>query len=309
MEIYRVQLPGPLKLGEGKPENQNHAIIFTRGDAVQTIDMNQDNYFEEALKMYNLLEEYKHYYGIRKPTILGVREHIFICSVSSLAWFMSAQETSFVTLGQRVLGNPLKIRMHYCHSNVFNRLYLALSGVEIAALASNNNNNKALSAILNQQFIIQLGIFTTLSMIVENSLEHRFLQAIWDFLTMQLQLPSIFYTFSMGTRTHFFGQTVIHGGAKYRRTGRGFVVQHKSFAKNYRLYARSHFIKAIEFGLILTVYASHSPVAKDTFVYIAMTISSWFLVLSWIMAPFVFNPSGFDWLKTVDDFDEFMNLI
>lgn len=40
-EIFRVQLPGPLKLGEGKPENQNHALIFTRGDAVQTIDMNQ----------------------------------------------------------------------------------------------------------------------------------------------------------------------------------------------------------------------------------------------------------------------------
>jgi callose synthase len=40
-EIFRVQLPGPLKQGEGKPENQNHALIFTRGDAVQTIDMNQ----------------------------------------------------------------------------------------------------------------------------------------------------------------------------------------------------------------------------------------------------------------------------
>jgi len=31
-----------------------------------------------------------------------------ICSVSSLAWFMSNQETSFVTIGQRVLANPLK---------------------------------------------------------------------------------------------------------------------------------------------------------------------------------------------------------
>lgn len=41
VEIFRVQLPGPLILGEGKPENQNHALIFTRGDAVQTIDMNQ----------------------------------------------------------------------------------------------------------------------------------------------------------------------------------------------------------------------------------------------------------------------------
>ncbi|GAV70420.1 Glucan_synthase domain-containing protein/FKS1_dom1 domain-containing protein [Cephalotus follicularis] len=423
VEIYRVKLPGPLKLGEGKPENQNHALIFTRGDAVQTIDMNQDNYFEEALKMRNLLEEYRRYYGIRKPTILGVREHIFTGSVSSLAWFMSAQETSFVTLGQRVLANPLKVRMHYGHPDVFDRfwflsrggiskasrvinisedifagfnctlrggnvthheyiqvgkgrdvgmnqvsmfeakvasgngeqvlsrdvyrlghrldffrmlsffyttvgfffntmmviltvyaflwgrLYLALSGIEGSALADNSNNNKALAAILNQQLIIQLGFFTALPMIVENSLEHGFLQAIWDFLTMQFQLSSVFYTFSMGTRTHFFGRTILHGGAKYRATGRGFVVQHKSFAENYRLYARSHFIKAIELGLILIVYAWYSPVAKGTFVYIALTISSWFLVLSWLMGPFVFNPSGFDWLKTVYDFDDFMNWI
>ncbi|GMY10099.1 callose synthase 12 [Fagus crenata] len=126
VEIYRVKLPGPLKLGEGKPENQNHAIIFTRGDAVQTIDMNQDNYFEEALKMRNLLEEFRCYYGIRKPTILGVREHIFTGSVSSLAWFMSAQETSFVTLGQRVLANPLKVRMHYGHPDVFDSIAVYL---------------------------------------------------------------------------------------------------------------------------------------------------------------------------------------
>ena len=51
VEVYRVRLPGPVKLGEGKPENQNHALIFTRGDALQKIDLNQENYFEEALKM------------------------------------------------------------------------------------------------------------------------------------------------------------------------------------------------------------------------------------------------------------------
>ncbi|KAK7855052.1 callose synthase 12 [Quercus suber] len=106
------------------------------------------------------------------------------------------------------------------------------------------------------QFIIQLDLFPALPMIVENSLEHGFLQAIWDFLTMQLQLSSEFYTFSMGTRAHYFGRTILHGGAKYRATGRGFVVEHKGFAENYRLYARSHFVKAIELGLILlkTVY-------------------------------------------------------
>ncbi|MCI11750.1 callose synthase 12-like, partial [Trifolium medium] len=133
---------------------------------------------------------------------------------------------------------------------LWGRLYLALSGVE-KSMESNSNNNKALGTILNQQFIIQLGLFTALPMIVENSLEHGFLEAIWDFLTMQLQLSSVFYTFSMGTRSHFFGRTVLHGGAKYRATGRGFVVEHKSFAEIYRLFARSHFVKAIELGLIL----------------------------------------------------------
>ncbi|KVH89522.1 callose synthase 11-like [Cynara cardunculus var. scolymus] len=418
-EIYRIKLPGPMKLGEGKPENQNHAIIFTRGDALQTIDMNQDNSFEEALKMRNLLEEFTISHGIRKPTILGVRENIFTGTVSSLAWFMSTQEMSFVTLGQRVLANPLKIRMHYGHPDVFDRfwfitrggiskasktinisedifagfnctlrggnvthheyiqvgkgrdvglnqismfeakvasgngeqvlsrdvyrlghrldffrmlsffystigfyyntmimivmiytllwgrLYLALSGIEGAAM-DNTQYNKAFGAVLNQQFVVQIGVFTALPMIVENSLEHGFLSAVWDYITMQLQLASVFFTFSMGTRSHYFGRTILHGGAKYQATGRGFVVEHKSFADNYRLYARSHFVKAIELGVILTVYASNTPLAISNFLYIILNISSWFLVVSWIMAPFVFNPSGFDWLKTVYDFNDFV---
>ncbi|CAK7351705.1 unnamed protein product [Dovyalis caffra] len=76
-EIYRIKLPGSPNIGEGKPENQNHAIIFTRGEALQTIDMNQDNYLEEALKMRNLLQEFLRQRGRRPPTILGLREHIF----------------------------------------------------------------------------------------------------------------------------------------------------------------------------------------------------------------------------------------
>jgi hypothetical protein len=31
---------------------------------------------------------------------------------------------------------------------------------------------------------------------------------------------------------------------QYRSTGRGFVVEHIPFAENYRLYSRSHFVKA-----------------------------------------------------------------
>lgn len=39
--MYRIKLPGSPNIGEGKPENQNHAIIFTRGEVLQAIDMNQ----------------------------------------------------------------------------------------------------------------------------------------------------------------------------------------------------------------------------------------------------------------------------
>jgi callose synthase len=64
---------------------------------------------EEAFKMRNLLQEFlEKHGGVRCPTILGLREHIFTGSVSSLAWFMSNQENSFVTIGQRVLASPLK---------------------------------------------------------------------------------------------------------------------------------------------------------------------------------------------------------
>lgn len=39
----------------------------------------QDNYFEEAFKMRNVLEEFlKTHRGQRRPTILGLSEHIFI---------------------------------------------------------------------------------------------------------------------------------------------------------------------------------------------------------------------------------------
>ena len=58
-EVFRVQLPGDIMLGEGKPENQNHAMIFTRGECLQTIDMNQCGYLEEAFKMRNLLHEFR----------------------------------------------------------------------------------------------------------------------------------------------------------------------------------------------------------------------------------------------------------
>jgi callose synthase len=124
-EVYRVKLPGNPIVGEGKPENQNHSIIFTRGEYLQTIDMNQENYIEEAFKLKNLLQEFDQN---EQPSIVGYREHIFTGSLSSIANYMALQEGSFVTQGQRVLANPLAMRFHYGHPDVFDKLYFVSRG-------------------------------------------------------------------------------------------------------------------------------------------------------------------------------------
>uniref|UniRef100_A0A453J6K3 Glycosyl transferase 48 domain-containing protein n=1 Tax=Aegilops tauschii subsp. strangulata TaxID=200361 RepID=A0A453J6K3_AEGTS len=131
--------------------------------------------------------------------------------------------------------------------------------------------------------------------------------AFVSFITMQFQLCSVFFTFSLGTRTHYFGRTILHGGAKYRATGRGFVVRHIKFAENYRLYSRSHFVKGLEVALLLVIFLAYGFNNSGAIGYILLSISSWFMALSWLFAPYVFNPSGFEWQKVVEDFRDWTN--
>ena len=56
---FRIQLSGNPILGDGKSDNQNHAIIFYRGEYIQLIDANQDNYLEECLKIRSVLAEFE----------------------------------------------------------------------------------------------------------------------------------------------------------------------------------------------------------------------------------------------------------
>ncbi|KAL9245946.1 hypothetical protein vseg_019539 [Gypsophila vaccaria] len=416
-EIYRIKLPGPPKVGEGKPENQNHAIIFTRGEALQAIDMNQDNYFEEALKMRNLLEEFNEDHGVRPPTILGVREYVFTGSFSSLAWFMSNQETSFFSIQQRVLARPLKVRFHYGHPDVFDRIfhitrggiskascginlsedifagfnstlrrgnvthheyiqvgkgrdiglnqistfeakvacgngeqtlsrdlyrlgnhfdffcmlscyfttigyhissmlavltsyaflygrvYLVLSGLDQSMVTpAKVKGETSVNAAMTTMFVLQLGLLMVLPMFMKIGLEKGFGTSV-----MQLPLASIFFTFSLGTKIHYYGRTILHGGTKYRATGRGFVVHHEKFAENYRMYSRSHFMKGIELMMLLMIYHLYGSAASISAGYVSGPL--WFLVLSWLFAPFIFNPSGFEWSKIVDDWHDWMKWI
>ncbi|CAM9179036.1 unnamed protein product, partial [Chrysoparadoxa australica] len=125
---FEIELPGHILVGEGKPNNQNHAIIFTRGEAVQAIDMNQDGALEDALKQRQLLEEFGFGTGSSQGRIVGFREHVFTHNVSSIAGFFSLQELNFVTATQRVLDQPLAVRFHYGHPDLFDRVTAITGG-------------------------------------------------------------------------------------------------------------------------------------------------------------------------------------
>lgn len=58
---------------------------------------------------------------------------------------------------------------------------------------------------------------------------------------------------------------------------------------------------SFEVALCLLILAAYGVNSSST-TYILLTLSSWFLALSWLFSPFIFNPSGFEWVKTVDDF-------
>nr|CCA22421.1 unnamed protein product [Albugo laibachii Nc14] len=454
VEVYRVELPGNPIIGEGKPENQNHAIIFSRGELLQCIDMNQDGYLEECIKMPNLLSTMDGHNEKNPLTIIGFREHVFTGGVSNLASFMSIQELSFVMLGQRMLAR-FHVRQHYGHPDIFDKLfamgtggtakaskginlsedifagfnttlrggrvsheefvqvgkgrdvgmqqltqfeaklssgagecvisrdamrmasrldffrlqswfygnlgwyftqsltvvgiyffiygkvYMALSGLDSYFL---EHGGLGIGGVLNTSWALQFGFLLVVPVIavvgVEQGFRHGFTYLLWNILT----LGPIFFTFQMGTRMNYFDRTLIHGGAKYRATGRGFTIKHEKFAELFRFYAFSHFYRGVELVFLLLLFYSYGTFSwcncswrldQDFYNNIEptdtewkircyanhyqtcvlptnqnfgiMSFSLWIIAATWIWAPFFFNPSGLDWDKIIDDYNDWQN--
>ncbi|OQS06283.1 callose synthase, partial [Thraustotheca clavata] len=367
-EIFRIELPGDPIIGEGKPENQNQAVVFTRGEMLQCIDMNQDGYLEECLKMPNLLATADRKEHAKNPlTIIGFREYVFTGGVSNLASFMQIQELSFVSLGQRMLA-LFHVRQHYGHPDIFDKMfamttggtakaskgvnlsedifagfnttlrggrvsheefiqvgkgrdvgmqqlalfeaklssgagecvisrdamrmgsrldfwrlnswfygnlgwyftqtmtvfgiyffiygkiYFALSGLDAFYLQT---GGLGISGALNTSWALQFGFLLVVPVIavvgVERGFRHGFSYLMWNVLT----LGPLFFTFQMGNRMHFFDRTLIHGGAKYRATGRGFTIKHEKFAELFRFYAFSHFYRGVELTFLLVLFYAY----------------------------------------------------
>lgn len=140
---FRIQLSGNPILGDGKADNQNHALIFYRGEYLQLIDANQDNYLEECLKIRSVLAEFEelnmdignpYVPGIEAPlakynpvAIVGAREYIFSENVGILGDVAAGKEQTFGTLFARTL-SQVGAKLHYGHPDFLNAIFMTTRG-------------------------------------------------------------------------------------------------------------------------------------------------------------------------------------
>ena len=138
---FRVQLSGNPILGDGKSDNQNHAIVFYRGEYIQLIDANQDNYLEECLKIRSVLAEFEEmtvdnvspYTPGQPPTnfnpvaILGAREYIFSENIGVLGDVAAGKEQTFGTMFSRTLAQ-IGGKLHYGHPDFLNGIFMTTRG-------------------------------------------------------------------------------------------------------------------------------------------------------------------------------------
>ncbi|KAL3230948.1 1,3-beta-glucan synthase component FKS3 [Nakaseomyces bracarensis] len=140
--IYKVKLSGNPILGDGKSDNQNHSIIFYRGEYIQVVDANQDNYLEECLKIRSILREFEEFsintiipyipgieYEEEPPpvAIVGAREYIFSENVGVLGDIAAGKEQTFGTLFARTLAE-IGAKLHYGHPDFINGIFMTTRG-------------------------------------------------------------------------------------------------------------------------------------------------------------------------------------
>ena len=138
---FRIQLSGNPVLGDGKSDNQNHALIFYRGEYIQLIDANQDNYLEECLKIRSVLAEFEEMKmentspytpGVKTTSvtpvaILGAREYIFSENIGILGDVAAGKEQTFGTLFARTMAQ-IGGKLHYGHPDFLNGIFMTTRG-------------------------------------------------------------------------------------------------------------------------------------------------------------------------------------
>ncbi|KAH6876541.1 1,3-beta-glucan synthase component-domain-containing protein [Thelonectria olida] len=131
---FRIRLSGNPILGDGKSDNQNHALIFYRGEYIQLVDANQDNYLEECLKIRSVLAEFEETrpesvnpYDIIPDKKAKPSEPVAILGARVLGDIAAGKEQTFGTLFARTLAQ-LGGKLHYGHPDFLNGIFMTTRG-------------------------------------------------------------------------------------------------------------------------------------------------------------------------------------
>ena len=138
---YKIQLSGNPILGDGKSDNQNLSVIYYRGEFIQVIDANQDNYIEECLKIRSVLAEFENleedsenpyippvrYKNVSPVAIVGAREYIFSENSGVLGDVAASKEQTFGTMFARTL-SEIGGKLHYGHPDFLNSIFMCTRG-------------------------------------------------------------------------------------------------------------------------------------------------------------------------------------
>jgi callose synthase len=143
-----------------------------------------------------------------------------------------------------------------------------------------------------------MGILQTLPLAVTLTVEKGFRKAISEIGFMILSGGPLYFIFHIQTKSYYFSQTLLAGGAMYRPTGRGFVTQHAPFDDNFRFFASSHIYLGFELAVALVLFAIYTKSTQ----YPGLTWSLWLAAVSFLMGPFWFNPLSFEWSRISEDY-------
>ncbi|MEI6631749.1 MAG: hypothetical protein WCL25_03945, partial [bacterium] len=117
---YTIKLTKDFPIvSEGKPGNQTHSRRFARGEIIMTMDINQDFYIEQALKIPAALT----YFDENAVAIVGYPEDIFTDTYNDIGAFHALADRSFNSLVQRTL-TLLGARFHYGHPDFWRASYV-----------------------------------------------------------------------------------------------------------------------------------------------------------------------------------------
>ena len=166
----------------------------------------------------------------------------------------------------------------FCY--LFSLTFFAIAGVSYHQLG-------LVGSAIAVPWIIQVGFIQMFPVMIELIIEDGF----WNgFVHLMIHMPFmlLFFLFQIKTTAYHFQYGLTMGRGGYKSTGRGFELARSTLKQMLQRYTKSHFMGALMllFGVLLYFLITQEQ-------FLTAIIRMWsieLILLSWLLAPVVFNP-------------------